>query len=184
MTGEMAQKMSGGMTQTLPDGTTQTMGPGGMSQSAAAGPARGLAVSMQRPTRKFTMLSRTADSLFWMARYMERAEFLARTVEAAQRLSALPTAYNEHGTEWESALESSGVSDAYHLKHEAAEADSVIDFLTFDAANPSSIRNCIEAARTNGRAVRTALTAEMWDAINGAWLELKKFEDTHKNGSD
>ena len=58
------------------------------------------------------MLSRTADNLFWLARYMERAEFLARTVEAAQRLSALPTAYNEHGTEWESALESSGVSDA------------------------------------------------------------------------
>ncbi len=184
MTGEMAQKIDGGMTQTLPDGTTQTMGAGGMTQTLAGGEQRGYAVSMQRPTRKFTMLSRTADSLFWMARYMERAEFLARTIEAAQRLSALPTAYNEHGTEWESALESSGVADAYHLRHETAEADSVIDFLAFDAANPSSIRNCIESARTNGRAVRTALTAEMWDAINGAWLELKKFEDAHKNGSD
>ncbi len=142
------------------------------------------AVSFLRPTRKSTMLSRTADHLFWLARYMERAEFLARTVEAAQRLSALPTAYNEHGTEWESALESSGVSDAYHAKYETAHPDSVVDFLTFDADNPSSILNCIEAARTNARAVRTALTAEMWDAINGAWLELKRFEDSHGADTD
>ncbi len=137
------------------------------------------APSYERPARKFTMLSRTADHLFWLARYMERAEFLARTVEAAQRLAALPTAYNEHGTEWESALESSGVSEAYHAKYEAMTPDTVVDFLTFAADNPSSIRNCIEAARTNGRAVRTALTAEMWDAINGSWLELKRFEAAH-----
>lgn len=142
------------------------------------------AASFQRPTRKFTMLSRTADHLFWLARYMERAEFLARTVEAAQRLSALPTAYNEHGTEWESALESSGVAEAYHDKYEVAHPDSVVDFLTFDADNASSILNCIEAARTNARAVRTALTAEMWDAINGAWLELKRFEESHGDGTD
>ena len=196
MTGEMVQKMGGGMTQTLANGTTQTMGSSGAEQTAGAGVAGqasgggamsqtlGRAVSMERPTRKFTMLSRTADNLFWMARYMERAEFLARTIEAAQRLSALPTAYNEHGTEWESALESSGMSEAFHQKYETAEADSVVDFLTFDASNPSSIRNCIEAARTNGRAVRTALTAEMWEAVNGAWLELKKFEDALKSGSD
>lgn len=142
------------------------------------------AVSLLRPTRKSTMLSRTADHLFWLARYMERAEFLARTVEAAQRLSALPTAYNEHGTEWESALECSGVAEAYHAKYETAQPDSVVDFLTFDADNPSSILNCIEAARTNARAVRTALTAEMWDAINGAWLELKRFGDTHGAGTE
>ena len=141
------------------------------------------AVSFQRPTRKFTMLSRTADHLFWLARYMERAEFLARTVEAAQRLSALPTAYNEHGTEWESALESAGVSETYHDKYANLDPDNVVDFLTFDADNSSSICNCIEAARTNARAVRTALTAEMWDAINGAWLELKRFEDSHEDGA-
>ena len=104
---------------------------------------------MQRPTRKFTMLSRTADSLFWMARYMERAEFLARTIEAAQRLSALPTAYNEHGTEWESALESSGVSGRLPpQKYETgAEADSGRSTSSPSTPrNPSSIRNCIESA--------------------------------------
>lgn len=140
-------------------------------------------VSFERPTRKFTMLARTADHLFWMSRYMERAEFLARTIEAAQRLAALPTAYNEHGSEWESALESSGVADAFHATHEGLDPDRVVDFLAFSNANPSSMRNCIESARTNARAVRTALTAEMWDAINGAWLELKKFEDLHAKPS-
>jgi uncharacterized alpha-E superfamily protein len=57
----------------------------------------------------------------------------------------------------------------------------VVDFLTFDPENPSSIRNCLEAARTNARSVRTALTAEMWEAINGAWLELKSFECSTPN---
>lgn len=159
-------------------------GPGqSQSQSQGAGRSQSQshsldsgAPSLERPTRQFTMLSRTADSLFWLARYIERAEFMARTIEAAQRLAALPTAYNEHGTEWESALESSGVADAFHAKHATAEADAVIAYLTFAPDNPSSIRNCLESARTNARAVRTALTAEMWDAINGAWLELRRFE--------
>ena len=133
-------------------------------------------VSMKRPRRKYTMLSRTADSLFWLSRYMERSDFLARTVEAAQRLAALPTAYNEQGTEWESALESSGAIEAYSAKYAAVIPDKVIDFLLFDSDNPSSIRNCLEAARTNARSVRTALTSEMWEAINGAWLELQRFE--------
>ena len=132
--------------------------------------------TLRRPARKHTLLSRTADSLFWMARYMERSDFLARTVEAANRLAALPQAYNETGSEWESALESSGAVEAYHAKYEATDADTVIDFLTFDVDNPSSIRNCLESARTNARSVRTALTAEMWDAINGAYLQLKSFE--------
>ena len=137
----------------------------------------GTAVSMKRPVRKFTMLSRTADSLYWLARYMERSDFLARTVEAAQRLAALPRAYNQDGSEWESALESSGAVEAYHGKYGAeTDPDLVVDFLTFDVDNASSIRNCLEAARTNARSIRTALTAEMWDAINGAWLELKQFE--------
>jgi uncharacterized alpha-E superfamily protein len=145
-----------------------------MSRSENGG--TGGPVSMRRPVRKFTMLSRTADNIFWLARYMERADFLARTLEATQRLAALPAVYNEAGTEWESALESSGAADPYHDKYDTVDAAQVIDFLAFDPDNPSSIRNCIELARSNGRAVRTALTAEMWDAINGAWLELRRFE--------
>ena len=122
------------------------------------------------------MLSRTADNIFWLARYMERADFLARILDATQRLAALPKNFSGAGTEWESALESSGAADLFHELNKTADEASVVAFLTFDPANPSSIANCIESARRNARAVRTALTVEMWEAINGAWLELKKFE--------
>ena len=88
------------------------------SRSSTGPPSR-----MKRPVRKYTMLSRTADSLFWLSRYMERADFLARIVEATQRLAALPTAYNEPGTEWDSALESSGAAEAYHAKYETTDAE-------------------------------------------------------------
>ncbi len=162
-----SQSQGGGQSQSQ----SQSQG-GGQSQ----GQSQGAPVSLRRPIRKFTMLSRTADNLFWLARYMERADFLARTVEATQRLAALPAVYNRAGTEWESALESSGAADPYRAKYDVVEPDAVVDFIIFDEENPSSIRNCIELARNNGRAVRTALTAEMWDAINGAWLELKRFE--------
>src|SRR6516165_3372968 len=125
------------------------------------------------------MLSRTADNLFWLARYVERADFLARIVEATQRLAALPTSYSGTGTEWESALESSGAAEGFRAKHEVAEEASVVEYLTFAPDNPSSIRNCIEFARTNARSVRTALTVEMWEAINGAWIELKRYEKNY-----
>ncbi len=125
------------------------------------------------------MLSRTADHLYWLARYMERADFLARTVEATQRLAALPTNYSGSGTEWESALESSGAAEGFRATRGKIDEASVVEYLTFASDNPSSICNCIELARANGRAVRTALTVEMWDAINGAWIELKRFEDSN-----
>ncbi len=125
------------------------------------------------------MLSRTADNLFWLARYVERADFLARIVEATQRLAALPVSYSGTGTEWESALESSGAADGFHATRGAVEEASVVEYLTFAQDNPSSIRNCIEFARSNARAVRTALTGEVWEAINGAWIELKRFEKSH-----
>jgi len=128
------------------------------------------------------MLSRTADSLFWLARYVERADFLARIVKAAQRLATLPTSYSGTGTEWESALESSGAIESFRASRGAPEEASVVDYLAFAPDNPSSIRNCLKFARANARAVRTALTAEMWDAINGAWIELLRFEAS-SNGS-
>ncbi|SED25892.1 Uncharacterized conserved protein, Alpha-E superfamily [Rhizobiales bacterium GAS188] len=128
------------------------------------------------------MLSRAADNLYWLARYLERADYLARIIDATQRLSALPRAYGGAGAEWESALESAGAADAFHAVTETAAEESVVEFLVFDAANPSSIRNCIDLARTNARAVRTALTMEMWEGINSAWLELKRFEGTRAQG--
>src|SRR6266511_3227279 len=125
------------------------------------------------------MLSRTADNLYWLARYVERAEYLARIMEVTQRLTTLPLAYVGATNEWESAVATAGCAHAFSALYPEANEETVTDFLCFSADNPSSIRNCFEVARTNARAVRTALTVEMWDAINGAWHELKKF-----NGKD
>ena len=77
--------------------------------------------------------------------------------------------------EWESAVATAGCAHAFLAAYPEANEETVTDFLCFSTANPSSIRNCFEVARTNARAVRTALTVEMWDAINGTWLELKRF---------
>jgi uncharacterized alpha-E superfamily protein len=121
------------------------------------------------------MLSRTADNLYWLARYVERAEYLARVLEATFRLTALPLAYVGSTNEWESAVATAGCRKSFFAHYAEANEENVSEFLAFSADNPSSIRNCIEIARHNARAVRTALTSETWEAINGAWLELKRF---------
>ncbi len=121
------------------------------------------------------MLSRTADNLYWLARYVERAEYLARILEATQRLTAMPLAYVGETNEWESAVATAGCAAAFFAAHSEANEETVTEFLAFSTDNPSSIRNCFEVARTNARGVRTALTMEMWEAINTAWLELKRF---------
>jgi uncharacterized alpha-E superfamily protein len=123
------------------------------------------------------MLSRTADNLYWMARYVERAEYLARILEATQRLTSLPVAYSGPSNEWESALATAGCANAFFAEHTEANEETVTAFLAFSTTNSSSIRNCFESARTNARAVRTALTMEMWDAINGTWLELHRYDN-------
>ncbi len=121
------------------------------------------------------MLSRTADNLYWLARYVERAEYVARILEATQRLTALPLSYVGSTNEWQSAVATAGNTRAFAAQYPEANEETAVDFLAFSAANPSSIRSCFELARANARAVRTALTAEMWDVINGAWLELKRY---------
>ena len=120
------------------------------------------------------MLSRTAENLYWLARYVERAEYLARTIDATLRVTALPAAYIGKTNEWDSALLTAGVAASFYQQYEEANERNVVDYLSFSADNPSSIRNCIEAARLNSRSVRTALTSEMWDTINSAWIELQE----------
>jgi uncharacterized alpha-E superfamily protein len=124
------------------------------------------------------MLSRTADSLFWLSRYVERADNTARIIDAASRLTAMPISYAGTSNEWESALAAAGALDGFEVYYAEASRDAVIDYLAFSTANPSSIRSCLETARANARAVRTALTADMWEAINAGWLELKRFDGT------
>ncbi|MGE3335588.1 MAG: alpha-E domain-containing protein [Rhodospirillaceae bacterium] len=122
------------------------------------------------------MLSRTADNLFWLSRYVERADYLARVLEATARLAALPAAYGAQGNEWAGALITAGCYDSFMKVHGTPSAENVIQYLAFSDQNPSSIRQCLEVARFNARAVRTALTVEMWETINGAWLELQRMD--------
>ena len=124
------------------------------------------------------MLSRTADNLFWLSRYVERADYLARILDAATRLSVLPTSYTGESNEWDSALTTAGCRDIFYETHKHATAETVAAFLAFAPENPFSIQKCLEMARFNARAVRTALTTEMWETINSAWLELKSMDET------
>lgn len=130
------------------------------------------------------MLSRTADNLYWLARYMERADCVARIIDAAQRLSTMPRGTGPGTNEWDSAVATAGCVQAFNAKYDAANIRTVTDFLVFSADNPASIRNCVEIARTNARAVRTALTGEMWDAINSAWYEVRAFDAEKTHGEE
>ena len=123
------------------------------------------------------MLSRTADNLYWLSRYAERADFLARILDAALRLAALPSSYGGRtSNEWASALSSAGDPELFKTLYDSVNEHTVCNFLAFSPHNPSSIRSCIATARENARSIRTALTTEMWDTINGAWLELRSYE--------
>lgn len=124
------------------------------------------------------MLSRNAASLYWTGRLVERADYLARILDAATRLATLPSAGDTETAAWASALNSSGVANsfarAFGAGYGAMTEASVCEFLAFDRNNPASIRNCLESARSNARSVRTALTVELWEAINDAWNQMER----------
>jgi len=122
------------------------------------------------------MLSRTADGLYWLARYMERAENVARILSAGQRIASLTRSVGSESNEWESTLVAAGCAEGYRDKLGEVTPGGVVDFLVRDPDNPSSVLSCLETARRNARAVRTALTADMWETLNDTWLELRTFE--------
>lgn len=126
------------------------------------------------------MLSRTADNLFWIARYMERAETAARLLEVGSRIALLPSAAG-YRNEWDSLLQASGNADAFGRKYGDPVQRNIESFLFFDRDNPSSVASCITTARENGRIVRTALTAQVWDALNTAFQELRHLERTPRS---
>ena len=118
------------------------------------------------------MLSRTASHLYWIGRYMERAEFACRLVEATIRLSALGD-QAESDQAWTSALKVVGADSAFADGSEGLTAFNARRYLTLSDDNPSSVRTSLAAARENARAARTALTVEVWQAINRAWLIIR-----------
>lgn len=118
------------------------------------------------------LLGRTANGLYWMHRYIERAENMARLVDVGSRMAL--TRSSGAREEWSSVLHSASANEAYELVHGDCEPAKAIDFLLREQSNPSSVLASITAARQNARMVRTALTRESWEAVNEAWMNLTK----------
>jgi uncharacterized alpha-E superfamily protein len=122
------------------------------------------------------MLGRTANDLYWMSRYIERAENIARLLEVGYRIALLPGESHGHDGEWRSTLRSAGCELGYLSKHGSFDTANVVNFMLFDADNPSSVYACLAAARRNARAQRTALTREMWESLNSAWITFSAID--------
>lgn len=121
------------------------------------------------------MLSRTADHLYWMARYMERAENIARILDVNHRMSMMPQSAVQEEQAWGATLRIMGLEGAFHQRYAEISPDAVLEFMVFDTENPSSVRNCLRAARENAHAVRGTLTSELWETTNGTWLKMRDF---------
>ena len=120
------------------------------------------------------MLSRTADHLYWMARYMERAENTARMLDVNYQTSLLPqsAAAAEHG--WRGLLSISELTSDYASRYGEISDRNIMEYMVGDPRNPSSIYSCLMAARENARAVRGTLTTEVWETQNQTWLEFQR----------
>lgn len=116
------------------------------------------------------MLGKTANGLFWLFRNIERSENTARLLETGLRIALTRSTGDDD--EWVSVLATAGARAAYMQKYDAVSGMSVIDFLLRDKTNPASVASVIETARNNARTVRTALTREVWEAVNEAWMVL------------
>ena len=116
------------------------------------------------------MLGRTAGGLFWMYRYLERAENTARLIETGQRIAL--TRAQGSDDEWASVIHTGGGGEAYFAKQKKVTKDAVIDWMLRSPENPSSVLSVFKQARDNARGVRTALTDEVWEAVNGGWMVI------------
>jgi uncharacterized alpha-E superfamily protein len=120
------------------------------------------------------MLSRTADHLYWMARYTERAENTARMLDVAVQTSMLPQSKHDTEQAWRAMLGISELREAFDARHDRLDAQSVLAFMVNDPDNSSSIVSCLTAARENARAVRGVLTTEVWETHNATWIGLSE----------
>jgi len=133
------------------------------------------------------MLCRTANELYWMARHIERAENTARLLDVTYRMSLLPYDAVEPGLAWAEPwavpLITSGLATAFYERFPQLSAENVLRYMILHAGNPSSIFCCLRAARESARAVRGAITSEMYEDLNSAWLEMRLQNYDHIQGS-
>jgi uncharacterized alpha-E superfamily protein len=126
------------------------------------------------------MLCRTANELFWMSRHIERAENTARILDVTYRMSLLPYEAIEPGLAWAQPwsvpLITSGLATEYYERFGDLSAGDVLRFMILDPANPSSIYCCLRAARESARSVRGAITSEMYEDLNSAWLDIRNYD--------
>jgi uncharacterized alpha-E superfamily protein len=121
------------------------------------------------------MLSRIADSLFWLGRYIERAEDTARILDVTFH-TLLEQALQPYRLRWDPILSMAGEEALFRQLYGEANAHNVFEFLAFQAANPSSILQCVSKARENARTIRDRISREMWEDLNGLYLTLGRFD--------
>ncbi len=124
------------------------------------------------------MLSRTANNLYWMARYVERAENTARILEVTYRMSLMPQAPELVKQEWFAPLNITGTLFPFSGRYSDVCARDVLRYMVLDPDNPSSIYSCARGARENARAVRGSITSEMWEVLNTTWLEMQNMSES------
>lgn len=129
------------------------------------------------------MLGRTAQNLYWLSRYVERAENMARLLEVGYRMSLTSRREGGSSEHLVSMMQAAEVDEDFAKKDRPADVDNVAHFMMFDATNPSSVYSCLQAARTNARTVRTAITSDMWETLNSAWLEFSQIKPRDVRGA-
>ena len=130
------------------------------------------------------MLSRTADHLFWMSRYMERAENLARLLDVTWQMSLVPQSLEAANQNWNAIIALNSLEEEFASRYSAVNAENVLRFMVSDTANHASIHSCLRLCRENAHAVRGTVTSEMWETMNSTWLEAreKTFEQIFNAG--
>jgi uncharacterized alpha-E superfamily protein len=129
------------------------------------------------------MLGRTAQNLFWLSRYVERAENMARLLEVGYRMSLTSRREGGASEHLVSMMQAAEVDEGFAKKHDVADVDTVAHYMMFDPDNASSVYSCLLAARTNARSVRTAITLDMWESMNEAWLEYSQINPRDVRGA-
>ncbi len=123
------------------------------------------------------MLSRIASNLYWMARHFERAENVARILDVTYRMSLVPQGSMSVDQEWAAPLLTTGLHRDFLKKYQTSTPRDALRFMVLDPENPSAICTALQNARQNGRAVRSAISSEMWEVLNGAWLEIRQISE-------
>src|SRR2546425_4270247 len=125
------------------------------------------------------MLSRVADSIYWMSRYVERAENVARFIDVNLQLM-LDSSFGQLEQQWKPLVSTTGDDEAFEKRYGEATQPNVIRFLTFDGENPNSILSCLRAARENARTVREIISSEMWLQLNKFFLMVNNAASSQK----